>query len=315
VNKISKTKFLSLAICSLFFSLTVHSDSTYFKATKSTPLEISLIYSSIYNSSASEQDIKYYNNITEALILNFSKLTKEEVFFISKSEIYKVVLSQKMINQDIIAEFKIDLTSIAKRVELYLASKQLSPFSSWIATSILSDFKKITNKGANANYKLKNIITPWLYYILSTDPLSFNTLCIKKAVQALLIIKNYTKVMLTLSTFNKKIDTKSTIQYFTKEQLSRNKVDSSSTFENFLNEENTPNRKTTQKFSDDKSWIPVDDSPNIITKPSPSYTPPATLPFPSSSWDLPIENRPMLFPTPEPNYTPPRKLPVPTNSW
>ncbi len=322
-NKLTFIFSIGVLVCILTSSLSHSSEqiikNKQYKATDAAPLELSLIYSSIYKKNLPPLIQTKLNELSNQLMTNFSKLSKEEIYFIAKSEIYKTILSERLSKKSDADRPHPNIEEIEKRVLFYLDDKQLTPFASWVLTAILKDLQVSGQLNVTTN-KTYSLLLPWVYYIMSTDPISFNNICHEIAISSLEVILQQTTILISLSKFNDKKTPEPTSDVTTTSYLVENDTiivneSEENSLEDFLKSETEP--ITTKEKTTTNNWVPKDDNTLPLSKPDPTYTPPSVLPVPVSSWDdLPINSNSInLFPTPEPNYQPPSQLPVPVDDW
>jgi len=140
---------------------------SYFTPKEDMPYELKIIYQS-YNALALDKDSTsdQMYRFLEILLKNLSHMDREEILFLSKSEILKTILKLKpesatstVLSGEFLRDLKSQLTS-----EEY---NQMLPYSKWLLTSLLIDYEDLY-KGKNRNQvtlKRLEMILPYLNYI------------------------------------------------------------------------------------------------------------------------------------------------------
>ncbi len=191
----------------LIFNIAMGEETKIIKPTSDLPAEISLIYQS-YQLPNSNQNIfqrllKYSFEIENLSLL----ISKEDLYFIIKSEIYKTILRNGNSVKSIITPD--DLNLIYENIK-----KCDDPFLKWIQLSLASDARSVFNGKnyreyvlQNANGRLDTVIAKKTYkklQILSRLFSQFNvdsSLSIKKEMQVLIekILNNITQSLYVMS--------------------------------------------------------------------------------------------------------------------
>lgn len=171
---------MKLIISLIFFMLSslAFGKVQYFHPNSEMPVELKTIFDS-YNSLATEKDA-YTDEMAKYLEFinnNFSKLDREEILFISKSEIIKTVLKESpkefitsAIPQDFLTELSINLKSEE--------SQNLTPFAKWLITSLLADYDNLYRMKKNTvTQKRLDLIIPFLNGIRLNGIADFEVRC------------------------------------------------------------------------------------------------------------------------------------------
>ncbi|MBT3585715.1 MAG: hypothetical protein HN509_12495 [Halobacteriovoraceae bacterium] len=236
----------------------------------------------------------------------FSKMTKEEILFISKTEIYKLLLKSK-------PKLKIRASSydrkILDKIQAH-ANHVKKPLSKWLLLSIKTDLKELFDNAAfkrlqkeilgvfkvrkKSTKKLKkkiDFLLPWYELIDTFGVEELDDQLLDLCYQAIENINLQSKLILTYSRFS--------------DIEAARKNHSSLAF--FLEKEQKPDY--------------IKDSPTLdqIIQPLVKLPNPFVLPKPTNDWapkaDDTIQARALVIPTPNPNYKAPKEIPQPVNDW
>jgi hypothetical protein len=293
--------FTFLILCPYSTSFSASSNShVIFQTGKGLPLEFDYILESIQKYITSNKEKTLFKQKISKLDQLFSKMTKEEIFFIIKSESYKTILKIKP--QFAIKKSYYDQKSLTV-FDKFLSSKTISSFSKWVARSIYNDLKNIYSSSEFTTYmyrkknssiltkeyilidKKLNILLPWVGYLLLSRPNEFEEDMKKYMTELFEKISIYANQYLQFSKFEKveisPLKTKLRFFYI-KEYIDPIQTDIGS---------------SVLKIED----INIDPDQFLVDEDA------------ISGW-VP-KNAPPVIPTPDPNYIKPDKLPVPTNDW
>lgn len=233
----------------------------------------------------------------------FKQLTKEELYFISKAELYKTTLafkpslkiSEKYYSKEIISE-----------IEEKLKVTKLNSFSHWLISGLLKDLSDLfesrhfpsflneRNKGALTNGKSRstqkkfNFLLPWLQSFMNEEIALFEYSLrplMLKTLEKIQIKGNY------LLDFSKPNSARKVqkVSYFSKQKLNINKEGKASTVEDILDPilSGLKNKNLPVPVDD---WIDEQDefskglSPSPVVKPGTNTTSPINLPTPVEEW-------------------------------
>lgn len=127
------------------------------------PFELSALFEG-YNSIASENDktTEELDKLLTTLLGNLTRLDREEILFLSKSEIIKTVLKNnpeelktETVPQDFLNELK---ESIGKE-----EFRKLNPFARWLISSLLVDYENLLKlKSSSVSKRRLDLIIPFL---------------------------------------------------------------------------------------------------------------------------------------------------------
>jgi hypothetical protein len=277
-----------------------------FLAKDNLPIEISYLIDSIQNSHKTKvEKVKFKSSIMKLDQL-FSNLSKEEIFFIIKSESYKSILKIKPDYQ--VKKTYYERDSL-KGFEKYFKSKTISTFSKWVVKAIHSDilnifnssdfttymFRKKNNSVLTRNYiivdkKLKSLL-PWIGYINLNQPNEFEEDMKKHMIRLMEKLIIYSEQYLSLSKFNKLELTpiKEKLTFFTWEVPVP------------VATENSKTMKLEDVLLDPDEFLVDEDAPPMGWKPK------------DDTMEVKLIATPI--PTPDPNYVAPKKLPEPISDW
>jgi hypothetical protein len=247
--------------------------------------------------------VKANDKLFLELEMVFRKLTKEELYFISKSELYKTALAfkpplkitEKYYSQEIISE-----------IEEKLKTTKLNSFSHWLIGGILKDLNNLfesrhfpsfineRNKGALTSgrsrtiQKKMNFLLPWLQSFMNEETALFEHSLRPLMLKTLKKIHVKANYLLDFSKSNleRKV---SAISYFNKQDLKLNKDGKSSTVEDILDPllSGLKNKNLPIPVDD---WVDKDDeftkglTPLPVLRPTGNYTAPKNLPVPAEEW-------------------------------
>ncbi len=249
------------------------------------PMELSFIIESIQKYNLDKKEIKFIENTITQIDKNFSLMEKGEIFFLSKSEIYKSILSNT-------PEYSIKKESLEETInKLKTAIKNKNSnkkFTLWIMQSILKDLKNIIdNKKSKTSKNKTNFILKWCQAIILEDTKQLERR-IKNIIKiSLKKINDYSNIFTTLS--KDKSKTKKELIYFQikeKKEDMTNKIKTEKILEPVI-----------KNYSSNKIPLPVNDwdlneadfsksiSPVNIIKPN-NYYKSSILPIPTNDWKL-----------------------------
>lgn len=290
----------------LLFPIISFAKPMYFFASSEVPAEFSDLIISIQRIEG--QGAKSVEVQLKEIDSAFQMLSKEEIFFLTKTEIYKYFLrnSPKLP----LKSNSFSVESVTK-LEKFLNQKELLPFVKWFLTGISRDLELIFNSegfSSYLSYRLKpnvrltqkirkvkkrlELLLPWYELTQSSNVNDINKSFLPIMKKCLTSIKTQSTRLVLFSRFtdNKKASISSTMKFFKLQEgtISNNKL----------------NR----------------DGVNEILDPIIEEHKKAGLPVPTNEW-VPNENdfaqakTPLAVPTPDPNYIPPNALPKPVDDW
>lgn len=189
------------ALIFLFFVQSLQAKVNYFTPKEDMPYELKVIFQS-YNSLASENDpaSEQMYRFLEILLKNLTFLEREEILFLTKTEILKTILKMKpesaattMLSDDFLRDLNSRLTS-----EEF---NQMLPYSKWLLTSLLIDYDnlyKIKNRNQVMSKRLEMIL-PYLNYIRLNSLKDFDQLNKDTLVVISKKLVHFTSALLTYS--------------------------------------------------------------------------------------------------------------------
>lgn len=238
-----------------------------------------------------------------AIEVLFKKLTKEELYFLSKTELYKTSLAFK-------PPLKVSENFYSKEIILEIDEKlkltKLNSFSHWLIAGILKDLNNLfesrhfpsfineRNKGALTSgrsrsiQKKMNFLLPWLQSFMNEETglfeYSLRPLMLK-TLEKIQIKGNY---LLNFSRANTPREINKT-SYFLKQKINLNKNGRPSTVEEILDPvlSGLKNKNLPVPVDD---WIEDEDeftkglAPSPIVKPNGNSSSPKNLPTPVEEW-------------------------------
>lgn len=308
------------------------------------PLEFVLLIQSLQKIELTDEEKKdLIKNI--AIIDQIAAImSKEEIFFIIKTEIYKAILNKY---KDEKTRFKLYRPENIVKLKDFSKRKftALLPFANWMARAIQSDMKVIikshlfnklinhlkrTNLINNSNLrKVKrrlSLLLPWYQKLSTLAKNDIDELMKEFMIECLRKITFFIK---SLAQFTQEkelaISPKVTsYKFFKKFDLSSIRGIPKSydilTIMKFDDEVKTAK----QTLTESSKWKPSKEVlPKGYPTPSPNYVPPEVLPQPVDDW-MPKEDKdtskiskrniPLVVPTIDPKYVPPKNLPKPAEN-
>ncbi|MFI5389729.1 MAG: hypothetical protein ACHQYQ_00095 [Bacteriovoracales bacterium] len=279
-----------ILLIGLILSLPTKSAIQTFVPKEDLPVEFSYLVESLQQYPLSDKEREEIAKEIKELDKLFSLMSKEEVFFVLKSEIYKELLNKPRLAQQSQYYNKKILRTLLDLIEAKIDSYH--PFAKWIIIATYADLKQIfdspyyntfvvekkgiglKNPNAALIEKKLNLVLPWFEDITGQSPEVFH--------------ENLKPVMLSLlAKLNKKI--KYLLQYSRFEKLNLVTEDALKYFEIKSPEEKAakkdplldmdlPTEKPTEVAKD--QWMPK----NGPLEPDPNYVAPEKLPTPTDDW-------------------------------
>ena len=309
-------------------------DKGVFTSSKELPLEMSFLLESLQTYHMTETEKESFSQSIFELDFSLSKLSKEEIYFLGKSEIYKIFLRPASKSSFDLAS---DLFQLLKKAQekLMHENKSYHPFAIWLLMSIRSDLESIANSTVYTQFhnlavsngtftsaemirmaRKLSLILPVFNNFLEQTPEEFQDGIRPKMLKTLATISKHALQLLQFA-YAQEHDFKNTsVLLVFKKVTSENKQSVRPvTIDEILAPLFVP--KTEPGFvAPEKLPPPVsgwDDNTILIAPtPDPSYQPPEKLPDPIDDW---YDKLPTDLPTPDPNYVPPKELPVPVVDW
>jgi hypothetical protein len=270
------------------------------------PVEINFLIQSLHMSKLSPIEKRILDQSLIKMDQAFEQLSKEEIFFIIKTEAYKSVLKNK-------PDLQIQKASYNKKIlnyfDSYIEKDAISPFAKWALYSIKSDLEELLESSLFATWLVRkkynnpldnklrrlekklNLLLPWYEYIKMTEPKDFDAGLKDMMLSLLDKINLYTLQLLSYSspTPIEISPLRPTFKFFEERE--------------FDLEKKTEFVQTLEKVVDSvlKDQKPV------------------TLPTPVNDWlpkdDGSLPENARAYPTPDPNYKAPEDLPKPVDDW
>ncbi|MFZ4713965.1 MAG: hypothetical protein ACOYL6_09650 [Bacteriovoracaceae bacterium] len=152
------------------------------------PLELVLMSESINEMKLTPDEKEFFSEHARNLNRHLKFLTKEQMYFVVKSEIYKNVLEKEFHGDFKIMKFtSIDIANVEKSYATY--KKEYSPFARWLVESVISDFSELKDYPGFNQVKLDvpekdptlnlvrrklSLLSPWLGAIAGLKASDFN---------------------------------------------------------------------------------------------------------------------------------------------
>ncbi|MFZ8933178.1 MAG: hypothetical protein ACO20H_06605 [Bacteriovoracaceae bacterium] len=271
-----------------------------FVSVKEVPAELAYLIDTIQEHEYTQEEVDQLMDLIKRLDYILPHLTKEEAFFLSKSEIYFNVLRQNRNKYDVEADLlnKSTLSTlenlIKKNSEIY------SPYALWLSKAILSDLKILFESSLFSVYKalkkderpLKSsqakvldtklkMLLPWFKKFTTLSPKDLEEELKYNQFDQLKAVVRTSEKLLRFSRFKKlgAIPKDYTFQAFVlqeEETIIEEKVNEENIVENLPIPE-SPQKKEVKKA---ENWVPKD----LFPKPDPNYKAPDKLPKPIDDW-------------------------------
>ncbi|RLA64696.1 MAG: hypothetical protein DRQ88_07140 [Epsilonproteobacteria bacterium] len=260
---------------------------------KDLPAEFSYLIESIQLYPLENKEREILGENIKELDQMLSELTKEEVYFLLKSEIYKGLLERpKLKKQNIYYNPEI-LKSLNSIIEVRL--DDYHKFAQWLLFAVYTDLRQIfdspfyntfiVKKKTGLPLKSKNLlmmqkrfdfILPWYEEIINSTPEELHESIKENMFDLLNIIEIKVNDLIKFSRFEKfKLDpNKKTLSFFTTKTLLEGQKDIKEEKMLDITIEESP------KVMAKQEWIPK----NAPMDPNPDYTPPKVLPAPVNDW-------------------------------
>ncbi len=136
-----------------FLPLIAHARDFKLVPKKTLPHSIHAAFQSLNHSNFNEIKLKELNKLTRDIDLSFSLLEKNEIEFISQSEILKTLFSMKINKGDHSKSLKLNFVNI---IENRLSTGELNPFSTYFLKKLQKDMIHLYSQKEFNVYKLKN---------------------------------------------------------------------------------------------------------------------------------------------------------------
>lgn len=295
----------------LLISLTVSANTDInkrkFLVPKSTlPVEMGFLVQSLHMANLNSTEKRIFDQSLIKLDQMFEKLSKEEIYFIIKTEAYKIVLKNK---PDLVIQKGSYSKDIIPFFDSYINKEPISPFAKWVLFSIKSDLEDVLESSMFATWLVRKkynnpldtnlrrlekkleLLLPWYEYIKLTPPKDFDN-GLKDVMLSLLDRVNLYTMQL--------------ISYSNPLALEYSPIRPKFTFfedREFDISKKSEFRKTVEKVVDS---VLRDQTPQALPTPVNDW-------LPKDDGSLPENAR--AYPTLDPNYKAPEDLPKPVDDW
>lgn len=254
------------------------------------PVEFSYLVESIQQYPLQDSERDNLSNVLKKLDKLFSQMTKEEVYFVLKSEIYKELLNKPRLSQQSQLYDKKILRNFAEVIDTKIESYH--QFAKWIIIATYSDLKQIFDspyfntfivekkgiglKNPNAAMigKKLNLVLPWYEDITNQNPEEFHEML--KPIMIGILDKITVKIqyLLEFSRFEKnQLAPDDNLRYFELKIPMPKEAPKDPLLDIDLSE-GKPIESNRDK------WLPR----NEPMEPNPNYVAPENLPVPSDDW-------------------------------
>lgn len=270
------------------------------------PVEMGFLIQSLHLSKLSPIEKRILDQSLVKLDQVFESLSKEEIFFIIKTEAYKTILKHKPDLQVQKSSYNKD---IIKFFDSYIHKEPITPFAKWTLYSIKSDLEEILESSMFATWQVRkkynnpldgklrrlekklNLLLPWYEYMKLTGPKEFDD-GLKDLMLSLLDKINLYSFQLVSYANPTTVEITPLRPKFTYFEEREFDIEKKAEFE-----------KTVEKVVD-----------SVLKNQKPK-----ALPTPVNDW-LPKEDGSLpenarALPTPDPNYKAPEELPKPVDDW
>lgn len=279
-----------LVLLALFIPSISKSSFSTFVPKKELPVEFSYLIESLQLYPLQDKEREDLSKSIKKMDKFFTQMSKEEVYFILKSEIYKELLNKprltqqsKLYDKKILRKF---LDTIDARIDNY------HQFAKWIIFATYSDLKQIfdspyfntfivekkgfglKNPNAALIEKKLNLILPWYEDIINQSPEEFHEMLKPMMIGILNIIEKKVGYLLDFSRFDKfKLTEDENLKYFEIKMPVKQDAQKDP-----LLDLEIPAEKPVEIAKD--QWQPR----NEPMEPNPNYVAPEKLPVPSDDW-------------------------------
>jgi hypothetical protein len=280
-----------LAILATLLPLVTFSSDPLLAPKSDLPVEFSYLVESFQQYPLQDSERENLSNVLKKLDKLFTQMTKEEVYFILKSEIYKELLNKPRLSQQSQLYDKKILKKFAEIIDTKI--ENYHQFAKWIIIATYSDLKQIfdspyfntfivekkgiglKNPNAAMIEKKLNLVLPWYEDIVNQNPEEFHEML--KPLLLVMLDKITIKIeyLLVFSRFEKIQQTPDdNLRYFEiKIPMPKEAIK-----DPLLDIDLSAIKPAEQPIKD--QWLPR----NEPMEPNPNYIPPENLPVPSDDW-------------------------------
>ncbi len=281
-----------------FISLSLFAAPRTYQPIAEVPMELSLLIKSIQARPQSEEEKKKFLELLTKLDYLLPQMTKEEAFFLSKSEIYFDILRRNRNNNKV--DLKLLELSSLKELKDRLEINQLlySPYTQWLGNALLKDLSNLFESTLFSIYKgLKKddlalrssslriyekkllMLLPWYQKFVDSLPSELEMMVKDLELKQLESIVHTAERLIRFSRF-KKLDPLPkdyTLKAFgLKEEVVE---EESQEVENVVENLNIP-ETIEEESKNAENWVPKD----LFPQPDPNYKAPDQLPEPTDDW-------------------------------
>jgi len=297
-----KKFFFFLIILLEVLSLNAYTEEMWVGNTKKLPSEFCYLLESIQKTEFSPAEKQSFTDTLKELDAQFNLMTKEEIFFILKGEIYKALLAHHKNS----TEIPLEDTQLSRLNKALLEKgSRLYAFGLWLMIALKSDAEVLLHHPERSQLKLGtkdkellrlkkkiNLISPWIQNFLNMEidefhsdlrPLMKTILKrIEITIRLFVLQGRFEKIKLT------KENSQPTLSFFTLKEIS--KAESFTELNNWLRRQSLDKEKP----SNSNVWQPKDDGK------IPNYLSPKVLPKPADDWsnDSSDTKLPKIMPKP-----------------
>ncbi len=270
------------------------------------PVEMGFLIQSLHMSNLSPTEKRVLDQSLVKLDQMFEGLSKEEIFFIIKTEAYKIILKNK---PDLLIQKDSYNKEIIGFFDSYIDKEPITPFAKWVLYSIKSDLEDILESPMFATWQVRKkynnpldanlrrlekklqLLLPWYEYIKLTPPKDFDS-GLKDVMLSLLDKINLYTMQLIVYSSPSPLEMSPLRPKFTFFEEREFDISKKSEFQ-----------KTVEKVVDS---VLRDQTPVALPTPVNDW-------LPKDDGSLPESAR--AYPTPDPNYKTPEELPKPVDDW
>lgn len=279
-----------LILLSLFLPIVSQSSLPTYVPKSELPVEFSYLVESLQLYPLQDKEREDLSIVIKALDKVFTQMSKEEVYFTLKSEIYKELLNKPRLTQQSKLYDKKILKNFLEVIDTKIDNYH--QFAKWIIFATYSDLKQVfdspyfntfivekkgiglKNPNAAMIEKKLNLILPWYEDIVNQSPEEFHEMLKPTMISILNIILKKSGYLLEFSRFDKfKPSEGDNLTYFELKMPVKKEAQKDPLLDMEL-----PGEKPVEQAK--AEWLPR----NEPMEPNPNYVAPEKLPVPTDDW-------------------------------
>lgn len=311
-----KTLFFSLLILASLHSFSLRAEELWVTNKNQLPSEFSYLLEALQKTDFTPNEKRKLSSQLKELDVEFSLMTREEIFLIIKGEIYKTLLTYYKGSSDTLLEQE-QINLLDKNLQE--KGPKLNAFALWLMIALKTDAEVLLGHpqfgqlklGANNKELLRlkkkmTVIAPWIQNFLSMNVDEFHNELRPLLWEIFSRIENSARLFVMVGRFEKGKAKDGALRYFVQKEVSS--AEFFPELENWLRREALKNEKEVPATNE---WKPKDNK-------DPNYVAPKALPKPVDDWMGQSEWNSLeknLLKTPEPSNNSPKVLPKPVDDW